>query len=76
MDTVWKAIIWHQLGVTIQMFENTLRASPDELWCERLHSENSPQPEFSEFWYVAYHTLFWLDDKYTIFDVQEGNWAG
>ncbi len=22
MDTVWKAIIWHQLGVTIQMFEN------------------------------------------------------
>lgn len=61
MDTAWKAIIWHQFGATIQMLENAIRACPDELWREHLHSESSPQPEFAEFWYVAYHTLFWLD---------------
>ena len=71
MDTAWRAIIWHQFGATIQMLENSIRACPDELWREHLHSESSPQPEFVEFRYVAYHTLFWLDDKYTIFDVRK-----
>ncbi len=35
------------------MLENALVACPDELWSDR-----SQQPEI---WYVAYHTLFWLD---------------
>lgn len=35
------------------MLENAVVACPDELWSDR-----SRQPEF---WYVAYHTLFWLD---------------
>jgi len=61
MDKTWKAVIWHQFGATIQMLENALRACPDELWREHLHSESSTQPEFAEFWYVAYHCLFWLD---------------
>jgi hypothetical protein len=61
MDKTWKAVIWHQFGATIQMLENALRACPDELWQERLHEERQVQPEFAEFWYVAYHCLFWLD---------------
>lgn len=53
MDTTWRAILWQQLGATIDMLENAVIACPDELWSDR-----SQQPEF---WYVTYHTLFWLD---------------
>jgi len=59
MDTTWRSIIWQQFGAAIDMLDNALRACPDELWRARLWS--SQPPEFSEFWYIAYHTLFWLD---------------
>ena len=61
MDNAWKAVIWHQFGATITMLKNAIHACPDELWRERLYDEREIQPEFAEFWYVAYHTLFWLD---------------
>lgn len=61
MDMTWKASVWRQFGATIDMLDNALRACPDEFWQERLYNERSVQPEFAEFWYVAYHTLFWLD---------------
>jgi hypothetical protein len=61
MDATWKTIIWQQFGAAIDMLDNTLRACPDGLWQERLYNERSVQPEFAEFWYVAYHALFWLD---------------
>src|SRR5258708_13830207 len=48
-----RAVIWQQFGAAIAMLENALVACPDELWSDR-----SQQPEI---WYVAYHTLFWLD---------------
>jgi hypothetical protein len=53
MDTTWKAIIWKQFGAAIDMLENALVACPEALWGDR-----SQQPEF---WYVVYHTLFYLD---------------
>ena len=53
MDPTWRAIIWQQFGAAIDMLENALLACPDELWSDR------SQP--LEFWYVVYHTLFWLD---------------
>jgi len=53
VDTTWKAMIWRQFGAAIEMLENALLACPDELWSDR-----SRRPEF---WYVAYHTLFYLD---------------
>lgn len=61
MDDFWKSIIWQQTGAAIDMLENAIRACPDELWSD------SPQPPADylagagEFWYIAYHTLFWLD---------------
>ncbi len=61
MDNTWREIIWSQFGAAIDMLENAVLACPDELWTDRLLSDRSPQPEFSQFWYVAYHTLFWLD---------------
>lgn len=53
MDNFWKSTIWQQFGAAIDMLENALLACPDELWSDR-----SKQPEF---WYVVYHTLFFLD---------------
>jgi hypothetical protein len=61
MDVTWKNIIWNQFGAAIDMLDNALLACPDELWQERLYIEREVQPEFAEFWYVAYHALFWLD---------------
>ena len=43
----WKTAIWQQFGAAIDMLGNALRACPDEVW--------------PECWYIAYHTLFFLD---------------
>lgn len=45
------------------MLENALVACPTLLWRERLWSAPSdhPQQPYGEFWYIAYHTLYWLD---------------
>jgi hypothetical protein len=53
MDKFWKAVIWQQFGAAIEMLENAMLACPDELWGER-----SRKPEY---WYLVYHTLFFLD---------------
>ena len=64
MDTLMRGILWRQLGAAIDMLGGTLRACPDELWEERLWEDQPDQwvaAGFSTFWYVGYHTLFWLD---------------
>jgi hypothetical protein len=61
MDTLWRPIIWQQFGAAIDMLDNALVACPDELWQAGLWDDESAPPGLSEFWYVAYHTLFWLD---------------
>jgi uncharacterized damage-inducible protein DinB len=48
-----KHLIQSQFGAAIDMLENATGACPDELWADR-----SQQPEF---WYLAFHTLFFLD---------------
>jgi hypothetical protein len=53
MDATTKDLIWGQFGAAIDMLENAMRACPDEVWYDR-----SRTPEF---WYVAFHTLFYLD---------------
>lgn len=53
MYTVWQTITWRQLGAAIDMLENAINACPEELW-----GDHKRQPEY---WYVAFHTLFFLD---------------
>lgn len=53
MDTTFKTTVWSQFGAAIDMLENAVRACPESLWGDRRR-----QPEF---WYVTYHTLFFLD---------------
>lgn len=53
MGTFWSTMIWKQFGAAIDMLENALIACPEELWGDRTQDQ--------QFWYVAYHCLFWLD---------------
>ncbi len=53
MDTTLKTIIWRQFGASIDMLENAIDICPDALWGDRT--------KIPEFWYVAFHTLFFLD---------------
>ncbi len=53
METDWRAIIGRQFAASIDMLENALVACPDELWSDRTRQ--------TEFWYVVFHTLFYLD---------------
>lgn len=61
INSPWSTVIWPQFGAAIDMLDNALRACPDELWGDRLWSDHTLPPEATQFWYVAYHTLFWLD---------------
>jgi hypothetical protein len=53
MDPIGRTVLWQQFGASIDMLENSLLACPDTIWNDR-----SERPEF---WYLVYHTLFWLD---------------
>ena len=53
MDITWKKMVWSQFGAAIDMLENAMKACPKEVWSDR-----SQRPEF---WYIAFHTLFFLD---------------
>jgi hypothetical protein len=53
MDTMWRESIWRQFGAAIDMLDDAIVACPEELWGDRSQDQ--------QFWYVAYHCLFWLD---------------
>lgn len=53
MNPAYGSMIWQQFGAAIEMLENAMAACPEELWSDR-----SQKPEF---WYVVFHTLFFLD---------------
>ncbi len=50
MDNSFKTEIWKQFGAAIDMFENAIVKCPESLW-------NGEE----KFWYITYHTLFFLD---------------
>ena len=55
MDSAWKERVWRQFGATIETLEGIIAACPDRLWTA------SSQRRWLEFWYLVFHTLFWLD---------------
>jgi hypothetical protein len=61
MDKLWQDVLWKQFGATIDMLGNALQACPNELWEARMWNETDAHPDSSQFWYIAFHTLFWLD---------------
>jgi hypothetical protein len=64
MTIIDKQMLWRQYAVAIDSFGDALRACPDELWEQQLWDDQMDQwvaAGFSAFWYLGYHTLFWLD---------------
>ena len=70
MDNLWRTILWKQFGAAIDMLDNALVACPDSLWRQPVWHDPSVPSQRAEFWYVAYHALFWLD--LYLFGAEEG----
>jgi len=66
MPFEWKKVVESQLGAAIKTLENALGACPDELWRGKMWQEPADFSGCSEFWYVAYHALFFLDYYLTL----------
>jgi hypothetical protein len=61
MDKTWRNLIWQQFGAAIDMLDDALHTCPDQLWRGFLWDNPSERPEYAQFWYIAFHALFWLD---------------
>ena len=64
MSIIDNDMLWRQFALSIDRFGDALRDCPDELWEARLWEDRPDQwvaAGFSAFWYLGYHTLFWLD---------------
>jgi hypothetical protein len=64
MMIVDNQMLWRQFGAAIDGLETAMRDCPDELWAARLWPDQEDHwvaAGFSSFWYIAYHTLFWID---------------
>jgi hypothetical protein len=60
MDPTLKTSIWQQFGASIDMLSDAISACPDRLWTAALW-DDPEVPGYGQFWFVAYHSLFWLD---------------
>ncbi len=64
MSIIDNDMLWRQFATAIDSFGDALRACPDDLWEARLWADEPEQwvaEGFSAYWYLCYHTLFWLD---------------
>lgn len=64
MSIIDNQMLWRQFSIAIDSFGDALRNCPDELWEKRLWEDEPGQwvaKGFSAYWYLCYHTLFWLD---------------
>ena len=60
MDAISKKIIWNQYGAALDMLGDAIRLCPEHLWTAVLWKDVD-DPRRGQYWFVAYHTLFWLD---------------
>lgn len=60
MDTTLKNLVWQQYGAAIDMLDDAISACPDRLWTAVVY-DDPDDSQYGQFWFVAYHTLFWLD---------------
>lgn len=61
MPSTWNTNLWQQFGAAIDTLDNALCACPDALWRTSLWGHGTDEAAYAEFWYLAFHTLFWLD---------------
>jgi hypothetical protein len=61
MSVPWNTVIWQQFGAAIDMLDNALRACPEEHWQDSPWTDPTDAPEYTQFWFIVFHTLKWLD---------------
>lgn len=61
VDTLLKTGLWQQFSAVIDYLDQSINACPDALWTAPLWQTPNHPPELAQFWYIAYHSLFWLD---------------
>jgi uncharacterized damage-inducible protein DinB len=60
MDITTKNGLWQQFGAAIDMLDDAISMCPDHLWTASLWDDED-DPRYGQFWYIAAHTLSWLD---------------
>jgi hypothetical protein len=60
VDSNWKISLWKQFGAAIDMLDDAITLCPDHLWTAVLWKDTD-DARYGQFWFIAYHTLFWLD---------------
>ncbi|MCA9956369.1 MAG: DinB family protein, partial [Anaerolineales bacterium] len=64
MTIINNEMLWRQFAIAIDSFGDALKNCPDNLWEKPLWADEPDQwvaAGFAKFWYLGYHTLFWLD---------------
>ena len=56
----YRESIWKQLGAAIDMLDDVINLCPDHLWTIGMWKDDEDE-RYGQFWFIAYHTLFWLD---------------
>jgi hypothetical protein len=60
MDINYRTIVWKQYGAAMDMLGDAIRLCPDPLWTAVLWKDTE-DVQYGQFWFVAYHALFWAD---------------
>src|SRR5258705_5338009 len=60
MDATLKNMVWEQFGPAIDTLGDVINACPDHLWTAALWPDEEDE-RFGQFWFVAYHSVFWID---------------
>jgi hypothetical protein len=60
MDSNWRTSVWQQYGAAIDTLKDAIELCPDHLWTTVLWTDTD-DVRYGQFWFVAYHTLFWMD---------------
>jgi hypothetical protein len=60
MDTMVKTSVWQQYGAALDMLDDALTLCPDHMWTTQMWKDEQ-DVRYGQFWFIAYHTLFWLD---------------
>jgi hypothetical protein len=61
MERDFKGVLWLQFGAAIDMLKNAIDACPDEVWSDPSKKPEWPSNDVVGYWYLVYHTLFFLD---------------
>ena len=60
MDSNLKTSLWNQYGAGIDTLGDAIGLCPDALWTAVVWPDDE-DVRYGQFWFIAYHTLFWLD---------------